>query len=79
MSIRVPPMAVWLQTVDGERYKLAQRKDEDDNTVMRALLDGAVSGWAPVVRDGGGWLLVNLQHVVRIETGSEDGPHVGLT
>ena len=46
---------------------------------MRALLDGAVSGWAPVVRDGGGWLLINLQHVVRIETGSEDGPHVGLT
>ncbi len=72
-------MAVWLRTVDGERYKLAQRKDEDDNTVMRALLDGAVSGWAPVVRDGGGWLLINLQHVVRIETGSEDGPHVGLT
>ncbi len=72
-------MAVWLRTVDGERYKLAQRKDEDDSTVMRALLDGAVSGWAPVVRDGGGWLLINLQHVVRIETGSEDGPHVGLT
>ena len=40
--------------------------------------DGTVSGWAPVVRGDGGWMLVNLRHVVRIETGSEDGPHVGF-
>jgi hypothetical protein len=46
---------------------------------MRAILDGTVHGWAPVVRSGGGWMLVNLAHVVRIETGSEDAPHVGLT
>jgi len=71
-------MAVWLRTVDGERYKLAQRKDETDDQIMRGLIDGTVSGWAPVVRGDGGWMLVNLQHVVRIETGSEDGPHVGF-
>jgi hypothetical protein len=68
-------MAVWLRTVDGDRYKLAQRKDENDEQVMRALLDGTVSGWAPVVRGDSGWMLVNLQHVVRIESGPEDGPH----
>ena len=71
-------MAVWLRTVDGERYKLAQRKDETDDQIMRGLIDGTVSGWAPVVRGDGGWMLVNLRHVVRIETGSEDGPHVGF-
>jgi hypothetical protein len=72
-------MAVWLRTVDGERYKLAQKQGETDEQVMRAILDGTVHGWAPVVRSGGGWMLVNLEHVVRIETGSEDAPHVGLT
>jgi hypothetical protein len=61
--------------VDGDRYKLAQRRDEDDEQVMRALIDGTVSGWAPVVRSDGRWMLVNLQHVVRIESGGEDGPH----
>jgi hypothetical protein len=68
-------MAVWLRTVDGDRYKLVQRRDEDDEQVMRALLDGTVSGWAPVLRGDGGWMLVNLQHVVRIESGGEDAPH----
>ena len=48
-------MAVWLRTVDGERYKLAQRKDETDDQIMRGLIDGTVSGWAPVVRGDGGW------------------------
>jgi len=67
-------MAVWLRTVDGDRYKLAQRKDEDDEQVMRALLDGTVSGWAPVLRGDRGWMLVNLRHVVRIESGSDEGP-----
>lgn len=71
-------MAVWLRTVDGERYRLAQRPDETDEQIMRGLIDGTVSGWAPVVRAGGGWLLVNLAHVTRIETGSEDGPHIPL-
>ena len=71
-------MAVWLRTVDCERYKLAQRTCESDEQIMRGLIDGTVSGWAPVVRDGGGWLLIHLQHVVRIETGSDDGPHVGF-
>lgn len=64
-------MAVWLRTVDGERYKLVQRRDENDEQVMRALLDGTVSGWAPVLRGDGGWMLVNLRHVVRIESGVE--------
>jgi hypothetical protein len=71
-------MAVWLRTVDGDRYKLVQRRDEDDDQVMRALLDGTVSGWAPVVRGDRGWMLVNLQHVVRIESGAEDAPHAPL-
>jgi len=66
-------MAVWLRTVDGERYKLVQRRDENDEQVMRALLDGTVSGWAPVLRGDGGWMLVNLRHVVRIESGGEEG------
>ena len=43
-------MAVWLRTVDGERYRLAQRPDETDEQIMRGLIDGTVSGWAPVVR-----------------------------
>ena len=67
-------MAVWLRTVDGDRYKLVQRADENDEQVMRALLDGTVSRWAPVVRGDGGWMLVNLRHVVRIESGSDEGP-----
>ena len=71
-------MAVWLRTVDGDRYKLAQRKDENDEQVMRALLDGTVSGWAPVIRGDGGWMLVNLRHVVRIESGGDDAPHAPL-
>ena len=66
-------MAVWLRTVDGDRYKLAQRRDENDEQVMRALLDGTVSGSAPVLRGDGGWMLVNLRHVVRIESGGEEG------
>lgn len=68
-------MAVWLRTVDGDRYKLVQGKDENDEQVMHALLDGTVSGWAPVLRGDGGWMLVNLRHVVRIESGTDDGPH----
>ena len=67
-------MAVWLRTVDGDRYKLVQRQDENDEQVVRALLDGTVSGWAPVLRGDGGWMLVNLRHVVRIESGSDEGP-----
>jgi len=71
-------MAVWLRTVDGDRYKLVQHPKEDDHQVMRALLDGTVAGWAPVVRGDGGWMLVNLRHVVRIESGADDGPHSPL-
>jgi hypothetical protein len=71
-------MAVWLRTTDGDRYKLARRAGETDEQIMRGLMDGTVHGWAPVVRGDGGWMLVNLQHVVRIETGTEDGPHVPL-
>lgn len=67
-------MAVWLRTVDGERYKLAQKLGETDEQVMRAVLDGSVHGWAPVVRSGGGWMLVNLSHVVRIENGPDERP-----
>jgi len=67
-------VAVWLRTVNGDRYKLAQRSHETDEQVMRALMEGTVHGWAPVVRAEGGWMLVNLHHVVRIETGTEAGP-----
>jgi len=72
-------MAVWLRTVDGERYKLAQTPDQTDEDVMRAILDATVHDWAPVVRSGGGWMLVSLRHVVRVETGPEDAPHTGFS
>lgn len=71
-------MAVWLRTVEGERFKLAKRTDETDDQIMRALLDGTVGGWVPVVRGDGDWMLLNLRHVLRIETGGDDGPHVGF-
>ena len=72
-------MAVWLRTVDGERFKLAQARGESDEQIMRAILDGTVHGWAPVIRAGGGWMLVNLAHVTRVETGPDDAPHIGFT
>jgi hypothetical protein len=65
-------VAVWLHTVKGERYRLAQRADESDEQIMRSLLNGGTHEWAPVVRAGGGWLLVNLAHVVKIETGPDE-------
>jgi hypothetical protein len=71
-------MAVWLRMVDGERYKLAQTQGQTDEQVMRAILDGTVHGWAPVVRSGGGWILVNLAHVVRVETGPDQALDVGF-
>jgi hypothetical protein len=71
-------VAVWLRMVDGERYRLAQKPGETDDQVMRAILDGTVHGWAPVVRSGSGWMLVNLAHVVRVETGPEDASHLGF-
>jgi hypothetical protein len=67
-------VAVWLRTVTGERYRLHQRSTETDDQVMRALMDGTVHGWAPVFGAAGGWQLINLAHVVRIETGPETGP-----
>lgn len=65
-------MAVWLHTVTGQRYKLHQRPDETDDEIMRGLMNGGTRDWAPVVRPEGGWMMVNLAHVVRIETGPEE-------
>ena len=49
-----------------------------NEAMWRAILDGTVHGWAPVVRSGSGWMLVNLAHVVRVETGPEDASHLGF-
>ena len=65
-------MAVWLRTVTGERYKLHQRPDETDDEIMRGLMNGGTRDWAPVVRPDGGWMMLNLAHVVRIETGPDE-------
>ena len=66
-------MAIWLGTTDGNRYKLLQRGDETDDQIMRGLLDGTVSGWAPVATSQDqGWKLVNLAHVIAINTGPDE-------
>lgn len=66
-------MAIWLGTADGNRYKLLQRGDETDEQIMRGLLDGTVSGWAPVtINQDHGWKLINLAHVIAISTGPDE-------
>jgi hypothetical protein len=66
-------MAVWVRLTDTNRYKLLQRPGETEEQVMHALLDGNVKHWAPVVSGReDGWRLVNIQHVLWIESGPDD-------
>jgi len=50
-----------------------QRPDETEDQVRRALIEGKISDWVPVVSSReDGWRLVNLRHVLWIETGPEE-------
>jgi hypothetical protein len=66
-------MPVWVRMTDTNRYKLLQRSGETEEQVLRALLAGEVSQWAPVASGReDGWRLVNIQHVLWVESGPED-------
>jgi hypothetical protein len=58
---------------DTNRYRVLQRPDETEDQVRRALIEGKISDWVPVVSSReDGWRLVNLRHVLWIETGPEE-------
>jgi hypothetical protein len=72
-------MAIWLRTLEGDRYRLIQQADETEEEVMQAIVDGTFPNWAPVsTGHEGGWKLVNLARVLWIETAPDDAQSAGF-